>query len=47
MLFGFDPISPVFSPEAAGLIATALLVVFSWLSVNLYYSVKITDTSNN
>jgi len=40
MLFGFDPISPAFSSEAAGLIATALLVTFSWLSVNLYYEIK-------
>ena len=40
MLFGFDPISPAFSPEAAGLLATGLLVIFSWLSVNLYYEIK-------
>ena len=40
MLFGFDPISPAFSPEAAGLLATGLLVIFSWLSVNLYDEVN-------
>ena len=40
MLFGFDPITPAFSAETAGLLATALLVIFSWLSVNLYYEIK-------